>query len=145
MHRECSYPFGVSFNSLVPNSQCQKAHLYNIERSPQTSQISLVASTTSHNCRRVQSAAGEEVTISYLGRPQLAPAAERIAKLKEDYGFECGCPRCLSEAGAEEKVRGAVRCFSITAQSCAYCCSFSLVTVYLSYSSLRRTYMDDSI
>ncbi|GFH27157.1 histone methyltransferase, partial [Haematococcus lacustris] len=42
-------------------------------------------------------AAGEEVTISYLGRPQLQPATVRRARLLEDYGFECSCPRCVNE------------------------------------------------
>jgi len=37
--------------------------------------------------------AGEEVTISYLGRPQLAPVGGRLARLKDDYGFGCSCPR----------------------------------------------------
>ena len=38
-------------------------------------------------------AAGEEVCISYLGRPQLQPTGPRRNKLEEDFGFECDCPR----------------------------------------------------
>lgn len=35
--------------------------------------------------------AGDEVTISYLGRPQLTPVTRRMQALEEDYGFECDC------------------------------------------------------
>ncbi|KXZ47298.1 hypothetical protein GPECTOR_36g24 [Gonium pectorale] len=44
-------------------------------------------------CRPIR--AGEEVTISYLGRPQLLPFRKRISILSEDYGFECTCQRCV--------------------------------------------------
>lgn len=46
-----------------------------------------------------------QVTISYLGRPQLAPVSARVQALDSMYGFECSCERCLAEAEAYEKVR----------------------------------------
>jgi hypothetical protein len=41
--------------------------------------------------------AGEEVTISYLGGPQLLPLDARREALSSAFGFECGCPRCRAE------------------------------------------------
>ncbi|KAF5834973.1 hypothetical protein DUNSADRAFT_8073 [Dunaliella salina] len=49
-------------------------------------------------------AQGEEVTISYMGRPQLRPVGPRQVKLLSDYGFECDCQRCLQEQALEEKL-----------------------------------------
>jgi len=49
-------------------------------------------------------AQGEEVTISYMGRPQLQPVGPRQVKLLSDYGFECDCQRCLQEQALEEKL-----------------------------------------
>ncbi|KAG2452349.1 hypothetical protein HYH02_003373 [Chlamydomonas schloesseri] len=49
-------------------------------------------------------AQGEEVTICYLGRPQLLPFNKRIAILSEDYGFECNCARCLAEQAHVDKL-----------------------------------------
>lgn len=46
-----------------------------------------------------------QVTICYLGRPQLLPFNKRIAILADDYGFECSCPRCVVSdwAGSEDE------------------------------------------
>jgi hypothetical protein len=41
--------------------------------------------------------AGEEVTISYLGGPQLLPLDARREALSSAFGFDCGCPRCRAE------------------------------------------------
>lgn len=38
---------------------------------------------------------GAEITISYID--ETLPKADRQAKLKEFYDFECACPKCLSE------------------------------------------------
>ncbi|KAG2497109.1 hypothetical protein HYH03_004700 [Edaphochlamys debaryana] len=48
--------------------------------------------------------AGQEVTICYLGRPQLLPFNRRMALLEEDYGFECDCVRCTAEQASYDKV-----------------------------------------
>lgn len=40
---------------------------------------------------------GEELTISYLGGPQLLPLDARREALGSAFGFECGCPRCRAE------------------------------------------------
>ncbi len=42
-------------------------------------------------------AAGEQLTISYLGRGLTSPLAQRQAELEEVYGFQCGCSRCVME------------------------------------------------
>lgn len=49
---------------------------------------------------------GQEVTISYLGRPQLDHVQSRIDKLEEDYGFRCECERCTMELIHSEKLGG---------------------------------------
>ncbi len=49
--------------------------------------------------------AGGEVTISYLGRPQLAPVEPRRLQLADLYGFECDCERCALELHHMDKVR----------------------------------------
>jgi len=49
---------------------------------------------------------GDEVTISYLGRPQLTPVEGRIEALKEDYGFTCSCSRCTGELQHASKLDG---------------------------------------
>lgn len=41
--------------------------------------------------------AGEEVTISYLGAPQLLPLDGRRQALSGAFGFNCACPRCVAE------------------------------------------------
>jgi hypothetical protein len=51
--------------------------------------------------------AGQEITISYLGRPQLDSCQTRIDKLEEDYGFTCECERCTSELIYGEKIGSA--------------------------------------
>ncbi|GFR47403.1 hypothetical protein Agub_g9120 [Astrephomene gubernaculifera] len=48
--------------------------------------------------------AGEEVSISYLGRPQLLPFQRRMQALKEDYGFDCDCVRCTAEQAHYDKL-----------------------------------------
>ena len=45
-------------------------------------------------------AAGEEVTVSYLGGARLAPVRARRAALRAGYGFHCQCARCLAEQRA---------------------------------------------
>jgi len=37
---------------------------------------------------------GTEVTISYLGAPQLLPLAQRREALANSFGFDCTCSRC---------------------------------------------------
>lgn len=37
---------------------------------------------------------GQELTVSYLGREDFAPAGARQAVLQERFGFECDCQRC---------------------------------------------------
>ncbi|KAI8465647.1 MAG: hypothetical protein J3K34DRAFT_82272 [Monoraphidium minutum] len=49
-------------------------------------------------------AAGDEVTVSYLGREEFAPAQARQAVLLERWGFECGCERCTVEAAAPKEL-----------------------------------------
>ena len=56
-------------------------------------------------------AAGQEITISYLGRPQLDHVETRIDKLEEDYGFSCECERCTSELIHGEKLGDAFESF----------------------------------
>jgi hypothetical protein len=51
--------------------------------------------------------AGDEVTISYLGREAFAPAGERRAALRERYGFECACARCRAEDALPAEVKAA--------------------------------------
>lgn len=51
---------------------------------------------------------GDELTISYLGREEFAPAAARQAVLHERWGFTCGCERCAVEAAAPREVTQAV-------------------------------------
>ncbi|KAL4419948.1 hypothetical protein ABPG75_007046 [Micractinium tetrahymenae] len=45
--------------------------------------------------------AGEEVTQSYFPLPW--PLGERQQRCREDYGFECACPRCKEEATWSEE------------------------------------------
>lgn len=37
---------------------------------------------------------GQELTVSYLGREDFAPAGARRAVLQERFGFDCDCQRC---------------------------------------------------
>jgi hypothetical protein len=37
---------------------------------------------------------GREVSVSYLGREDFAPAGARQAVLRERFGFTCDCERC---------------------------------------------------
>ncbi|WIA19949.1 hypothetical protein OEZ85_005832 [Tetradesmus obliquus] len=50
-------------------------------------------------------AAGEELTVSYLGREEFAPAGARQAVLQERYGFACGCARCQLESQAPRQLQ----------------------------------------
>ncbi|WIA18501.1 hypothetical protein OEZ85_009954 [Tetradesmus obliquus] len=43
-------------------------------------------------------AAGQQVTLSYLGPQLFAPAAVRQEELRQQWGFDCGCARCKAEA-----------------------------------------------
>jgi hypothetical protein len=49
--------------------------------------------------------AGEELTVSYLGREEFAPAGARQAMLQERYGFSCSCARCKLEAQAPQQLQ----------------------------------------
>jgi SET domain-containing protein len=40
---------------------------------------------------------GDELTIAYVN--EQLPRAERRARLREHYGFECACRRCSAEQG----------------------------------------------
>ncbi|KAF5829055.1 hypothetical protein DUNSADRAFT_16639 [Dunaliella salina] len=42
--------------------------------------------------------AGEELTVSYLGREDFSPASARSRLLEERFGFTCRCPRCQLES-----------------------------------------------
>lgn len=42
---------------------------------------------------------GHELTVSYLGREDFAPAGARQALLQERFGFTCDCQRCRYEEG----------------------------------------------
>lgn len=53
--------------------------------------------TTSREVRE-----GKELCISYLGGGEMAERSERRARLREGWGFECGCGKCEEE--------GSVRC-----------------------------------
>jgi hypothetical protein len=44
----------------------------------------------------VDIAAGDEITISYLGSEQCSRRDERQAKLRDDFGFTCGCAKCTN-------------------------------------------------
>ncbi|MEW5301046.1 MAG: hypothetical protein WDW38_009384 [Sanguina aurantia] len=48
--------------------------------------------------------AGDEVTISYMGRPQLTPVGDRLEHLQRDYGFICDCKRCTKESALAERL-----------------------------------------
>ena len=50
-------------------------------------------------------AAGEEVVISYIESDML-PVARRRRELRRGYGFECGCERCVEQAGLEQGSSG---------------------------------------
>jgi hypothetical protein len=49
---------------------------------------------THTHCVVVRTRAGHELTVSYLGREDFAPAGARQAVLQERFGFVCDCPRC---------------------------------------------------
>jgi hypothetical protein len=58
-----------------------------------------------HTTRNCHCAAGEELTVSYLGREEFAPAGARQAVLQERYGFDCSCARCKLEAQAPKALQ----------------------------------------
>ncbi|GIL64548.1 hypothetical protein Vafri_18447 [Volvox africanus] len=76
--------------------------LFNHSCAPNTSNYVIGDSMVVRACRPIKT--GEEVTICYLGRPQLLPFSRRISILSEDYGFECSCTRCTAEQAHFEKV-----------------------------------------
>jgi hypothetical protein len=39
--------------------------------------------------------AGQAVSLSYLGPQLFAPAAVRQEELRQQWGFDCGCARCV--------------------------------------------------
>lgn len=45
---------------------------------------------------------GEELCISYLGGGELAAREERRGRLRDGWGFECGCAKCVEEGDEEE-------------------------------------------
>lgn len=49
---------------------------------------------------------GDELSISYVGRPQLMPWAPRAQELKRLYGFNCACPRCNTEEALYDRLGG---------------------------------------
>lgn len=49
-----------------------------------------------------------EVTITYFGADQLIPLAPRRKALRESFGFDCACARCVGEAATWEAVGGTV-------------------------------------
>ncbi len=49
-----------------------------------------------------QVVAGDELTVSYLGRQEFAPAAVRGQHLLDSHGFTCGCTRWVGWAGGGE-------------------------------------------
>ena len=58
---------------------------------------------------------GQEVSVNYLGRGALAPAAERRAALAAHWGFECRCPRCAAELKLPQAVRDAAEATALCA------------------------------
>lgn len=50
--------------------------------------------------------AGQEVTISYLGRPQLKLLSTRHHHLQEQFGFKCSCQRCQLEEQCYGRMEG---------------------------------------
>ncbi|GLI61856.1 hypothetical protein VaNZ11_004364, partial [Volvox africanus] len=76
--------------------------LFNHSCAPNTSNYVIGDSMVVRACRPIKT--GEEVTICYLGRPQLLPFSRRISILSDDYGFECSCTRCTAEQAHFEKV-----------------------------------------
>lgn len=74
-----------------------------------------------------RSVAGDEVTISYLGREEFAPAAARQAVLQERWGFECTCERCTVEAAAPKELSQAIAgCYARVMQVCVTYVSHTL-------------------
>uniref|UniRef100_A0A7S0UK48 SET domain-containing protein n=1 Tax=Polytomella parva TaxID=51329 RepID=A0A7S0UK48_9CHLO len=65
---------------------------------------------TSNGIIRVRAArpisAGEELTISYLGREDFSPLSERGKIIQERYKFQCNCFRCRMESALPPLVRG---------------------------------------
>jgi hypothetical protein len=73
---------------------------------------------------------GEEVTISYLGGPQLLPLDARREALSGAFGFDCGCPRCRAE---QELAPGLATLLQDTASRVSRTCTAAgsvLVVVY---------------
>lgn len=52
--------------------------------------------------------AGQQITISYLGREDFSPASARNSALQERYGFTCSCPRCTLESSLPEATRASL-------------------------------------
>lgn len=78
---------------------------------------------------------GDEVTISYLGRPQLAPVAQRVAALKEEYGFDCDCPRFVRhtvpyDVRHNDDVRQAAARHTNTAPAVRSACKLTLTRTF---------------
>ncbi len=58
-----------------------------------------------------------------MGADQLLPLRQRRKALKDAFGFECGCARCLGEAAAFERVGGTVEAVAAVSRSCVVeCC-----------------------
>jgi hypothetical protein len=74
-----------------------------------------------------------QVTISYLGRPQLAPVSARVQALDSMYGFECSCERCLAEAESYEKV------------SCCWGCPFLVPCLGIWQATLQQHCLSDHL
>lgn len=61
-----------------------------------------------------------ELTISYLGRDEFAPASVRQEALAGRYGFKCKCRRCVTEGGLKPEARREVeRLYDLTRQQLA--------------------------
>ncbi|GIL75583.1 hypothetical protein Vretifemale_5332 [Volvox reticuliferus] len=76
--------------------------LFNHSCAPNTTNYVIGDSMVVRACRPIRT--GEEVTICYLGRPQLLPFSRRISILSDEYGFECNCTRCMAEQAHFDKV-----------------------------------------
>ncbi|KAG1657381.1 hypothetical protein FOA52_007580 [Chlamydomonas sp. UWO 241] len=64
-------------------------------------------------------AAGEQLTVSYLGPRLMAPVDARRAHLERTYGFVCGCDRCAFEAGLPPSLADFVAQAALTGEQLA--------------------------